>query len=206
MDETGGDKTSNVTMYKSSTNEVFYKGNFNLYIKYSLFAYTFMLTFGLPGNILCLLTLRLPTSSKTARGPLCFTLALVDATHLVLQYLRLSYTYYKSDDIRHASEVTCKLTDFQYVFLIHTDAWLIVVMSIDRLVAVFKPYTVKTLITPRRMKCFLMGLGLFFFVFDAELIFRYVPLSSNIQQNGNSLCLVVIKRIPYHSFSLFAVV
>ena len=142
------------------------------FTKYNVFTHTVMILFGIPGNILCILTIRQKSFSKMSRTPIIITLSLVDILYLIIQYIRTVYTHIHKRSILHISSITCKIGDFSYLFCVHMDAWMIVVMSIERFLAVYKPYTVKRIFTSVKIKCIVTSLILLFFLLDVELCFR----------------------------------
>ena len=143
-----------------------------LFTKYNVFTHTVMILFGVPGNILCILTTRQKSFLKMSRTPLIITLSLVDILYLIIQYTRTVYTYTHKRSILHISNITCKFADFSYLFCVHMDAWMIVVMSIERLVAVYKPYTVKKIFTSLKIKCLVISFTVLFLLLDGEFCFR----------------------------------
>ena len=143
-----------------------------LFTKYNVFTHTVMMIFGIPGNILCILTIRQKSFSKMSRTPLIITLSLTDILYLIIQYIRTVYTHTHKGSILDISNITCKFADFSYLFCVHMDAWMIVIMSIERLVAIYKPYTVKTIFTSMKIKCLVISFTLFFLLLDVEMCFR----------------------------------
>ena len=143
-----------------------------LFTKFNFYTHTIMLFFGIPGNILCILTIRQKSLSKMARTSISITLAIVDSLYLIVQYTRTVYNHLHKDTILNISNIICKFSDFSYLFCTHMDAWMIVLMSIERLVAVYKPYTVKRIFTPLKIKCVVISFVVFFILLDLEMCFR----------------------------------
>ena len=147
-------------------------GSHKLYVKYTFIAYAVMLTFGLPGNILSILTILQTSLSKAARSSLCVVLSVADICFLITQIVQMGFFHIAQINPVNFSPISCKLGDFCYCFFTHIDAFMIVLMSLERLVAVYKPHTVKTLVTPGRIKWTIFGLIVFFLIMDGELIVR----------------------------------
>ena len=148
-------------------------GSHKLYVKYTFIAYTVMLTFGLPGNILSIMTILQTSLSKAARSSLCVVLSSVaDICFLITQIVRMGFFHIVQINLVNFSTISCKLGDFCYCFFTHIDAFMIVLMSLERLVAVYKQHTVKTVVTPGRIKWIIFGLIVFFLILDGELIVR----------------------------------
>ena len=118
--------------------------------------------------------MRQKSLSKMARASITITLALVNSLYLITIYVRTIYYYVHKDSTVHISNIICKLSDFSYSFCTHMDAWLIVLMSIERLLAVHEPYTVKRIFTPLELKCIVIFSIIFFILLDIEMCFRSV--------------------------------
>ena len=144
----------------------------NMYVKYTVIAYAVMLTFGLPGNILSILTILQTPLSKAARSSLCVVLSVADICFLISQIVRMGFFHITEINFVDFSTITCKLGDFCYAFFTHIDAFIIILMSLERLLAVYKPCAVKTLITSVKINWTIFGLILFFLILDGEVIIR----------------------------------
>ncbi len=145
---------------------------FMLYVKYTFYAYSCMLVFGVPGNILVILTNTISVTHKAARNLICVALSVVDLCFLVIQYTRMAYLHFVWNDLKNVNVVTCKLSDYCYFLFSHLDAWMIVMMSVERLVAVYKPHLVKRIFSLRRAKWILAAMIFAFVAFDFDLTIR----------------------------------
>ena len=145
---------------------------YSVHVQYTIIAYTVMIICGLPGNILCILTIKKTSLRRTARASLCVLLSVVDSCFLITQYVRMIGHYLNQDDYINVSKIMCKFGDFSYIYFVHMDAFIIVLISIERLMAVYKPYLVKELVTSNKINGAIWVLGTFFFVLDGESIIR----------------------------------
>ena len=75
-----------------------------------------------------------------ARSYICTTLARADSGFLILDGVRGIFFYitqWKVDYLT-TSIATCKLNNPLIIYVVHIDAWMIVFLSIERLIAVFR--------------------------------------------------------------------
>ena len=134
------------------------------YVKYSFIAYSVMFTFGLPGNILYILSLEnifIKSSQK-----FFFMCSPISSRYLVFflvtQFTWIGYFYFKKTHSSNFSAITCKPGDFCFAFFTDFDAFMIILITLERLLAVYKPYAVKILITSVKIKWTIFFIILFF--------------------------------------------
>ena len=170
--DTGTDKNMSLFDDKTLDTTDYETIDYMTYVNYTAIAYSVMLAFGLPGNVLCIITLSQKAFSDMARTSVCVMLSLVDSFYLSMQHMRILAQYIRKMDVVHESIITCKMGAFCYSFLSHMDGFMIVLMSLERFLAVYKPHLVKILITPRRMKLAICCITVFFLIFDGESMIR----------------------------------
>ena len=157
-------------MQNMKTTATTYK--YEIYVKYTFMAYTIMLIFGIPGHILSILTITQTSLSKTSRTFLCVALSVVDSCFLITQYIRMAGHHIHNNDFVNVSHIVCKLGDFSFLYFTHMDAFIIVVISTERLLAIYKPHLVRKLVTPAKTKIIISILAIFFLILDGEFIIR----------------------------------
>ena len=162
--------TQNLTTVNREFNETGYVNS--VYVRYTLIAYTVMIVFGIPGHILSILTITKTSLRNTARASLCVMLSIVDSCFLITQYIRMAGHHIHQNDYVNESKLICKFGDFSFIYFAHMDAFMIVFISIERLLAVHKPHLVKKLITPTKAKGAIWILAAFFLFLDGETIIR----------------------------------
>ena len=145
---------------------------YSVHVQCTLIAYTVMIVFGIPGHILSILTITKTSLRRTARASLCVVLSIVDSCFLITQYIRMAGHYIHQNDYVNESKLMCKFGDFSFIYFAHMDAFMIVFISIERLLAVYKPYLVKKLITKTKAKGAICILTAFFLLLDGETIIR----------------------------------
>ena len=145
---------------------------YKTYVKFTFIAYTVMLIFGIPGHILSILTITQTSLFRTSRVSLCVALSVVDSCFLITQYVRMTGHHIHNNDSVNISNIVCKLGDFSFLYFTHMDAFIIILISIERLLAIYKPHVVKKLITPGKTKICICILAVFFLILDGEFIIR----------------------------------
>ena len=111
----------------------------------SIFEYVFyikivLLVIGIPGNIMCIYIMRQKTFKEMARSYICITLAIADSGFLILDGIRGIFFYITQweADYLTTSIITCKLNNPFIIYVVHLDAWMIVFLSVERLIAIFR--------------------------------------------------------------------
>ena len=79
-------------------------------------------------------------------------LAVVDTTVLYVSAFKTWLRFVAGVEWLHASTLACRSLMFLLLVALHLSAWLIVVLSADRFVAVWMPLRAMTLCTPRRAR------------------------------------------------------
>ena len=79
-------------------------------------------------------------------------LAVVDTTVLYVSAFKTWLRFVSGVEWLHASTLACRSLMFLLIVALHLSAWLIVVVSADRFVAVWMPLKAMTLCTPRRAR------------------------------------------------------
>ncbi len=126
---------------------------------------------GSAGNILIIKIMRRKRFRIMPRSLICLTLAITDLVFLINYFIT---------EILAAIGVNIYLTVWNFscrlylwlaplmTFLMHVDAWLVTMMSCERLTAVVWPLQVHTIITRGRIKAVICFIIIFFILFDFE--------------------------------------
>ncbi len=125
------------------------------------------------GHILSSIILSRPPFNELPHALFCLALAFVD---LALMIFQINISLIRIFTGQHGTAINrflCKFfVNFAYLGM-HLDAWIIVGLSGERVIAVFWPMRAKLIITKFRIKIFLFIAFLFFIVFDVETSVRY---------------------------------
>ncbi len=131
--------------------------------------------FGMSGNLLCLLIMLRPPVKEMAHSLMCAALALVDLIFMVFHFtvsLASIITGKHIVNLLWLNRPLCKFVIF-FQFCLHLDANIIVGLSIQRVICVFKPLQAAKIITKSRIKLYLAVISIFFFLFNGESAIRY---------------------------------
>ncbi len=129
--------------------------------------------FGLGGNSLCLAVMLKPPFSEMAHSIMCAILALVDLAFMAFQLIISLGEIITGEHVLWLSRPLCKFGIFFGYLCLHLDANIIVGLSIERVICVFKPLQAAHIITKFRIKVYLVVIVVFFVLFNGESAFRY---------------------------------
>ncbi len=158
------------------TNRGSYVGNefLDQFVSYSVLIIS---TFGIGGNFLCLLIMLHSPVKEMAVSTACATLALVDLVFMVFHFTISLTNIMTGKDIFHSivwqNRPLCKLVIFLPLLCLHLDANIIVGLSIQRVICVFKPLQAAPIITKFRIQIYLAVTFVFFVIFNGESAIRY---------------------------------
>ncbi len=128
---------------------------------------------GILGNGGTLWVMSVPPFTNMPHCVLCRALAVVDLLKLT-QHLTVAVLYSGWGLVLPiASRAACKVYAFLILTLTHLDAWCITSLAVERLLAVYVPLKMKSLISKRRVRILVSSLVVFFLLWNAELLYRY---------------------------------
>ncbi len=138
-------------------------------IKYAqLVAYVF----GIFGSLLIIVIMIRPTFRKMPKSRICLTLAIIDLSFLIYVFCTSLYEILNGVSPLLDNVILCRLNIPLTGFLTHMDAFLVIFLTTERLLAVIKPFHVNMIITIPRVKSIIAILAVLFFIFDGEVYFR----------------------------------
>ncbi len=154
---------------------------------------------GILGSCLIIAVMRLSKFKSMPRSLFYFSLAVVDL--LLCLYLMINTIVNRQygvtlDLISHES---CQMDRFVRIYLPHMDAWLLIALSGERLIAIVKPLNIGTIVTMLRVKVILVTMLMFFLIWDVEL-----SVTSGIVNQPDYLTnttMATCTRVNYYNFS-----
>ncbi len=132
--------------------------------------------FGIGGNFLCLLIMMRPPFSEMPHSLMCAALSLVDLIFMLYQLAISMAAVITNKDVAHfywLNRQLCKLGIFLPYLCIHLGANIIVGLSIERVICVFRPLQAAHIITKFKIKSYLAVIFIFFILMNWESAFRY---------------------------------
>ncbi len=147
--------------------------------------------FGLFGHILSLIILFRPPFIGMTHCLFCTSLGGVDSAYMILRlYIALVQIVIGESPILMNS-FSCKFIISFGFMCVHLDAWVIVGLSVGRLIGIFWPLRATIIITKYRIKIFLAIVFIFFIIFDGEMFIRRDLLVIENKENIVKKCQTV---------------
>ena len=127
----------------------------------------FLLTIGIVGNMLSMITLTRKNLRKTATSMFLIALSVTDTMVLMTGMLNSWLTSVYRMDMRRFSDIGCRVHWSVTYFSVHMAPWTLVTISLERLVAVYFPTRHRVLFTRARAVIAVAVLCLTFLMFDS---------------------------------------
>ncbi len=145
---------------------------------------------GLPGNLLIIKIMKEPPFSQMSHSIICVALALADIYYLIYLFVTTILELIMGLD---SYLKLCKIY-FSLVYLgYHLDAWFVVFLTYERLIAVSWPLKAGQIMTKTRIIIVIILLAVLFVIWDSVFIFRYGVFE---MQSGN-FTFEICDRINY---------
>ncbi len=129
--------------------------------------------FGALGHILSLIILLRQPFKEMPHSVICASLALVDLVFMLLNVNLALVRIVTGNRLMLMNRYLCKFIYSSTQLFLHLDAWILVGLGAERVVAVFYPLHAKMVITKFRIKVLLMIMFLFFLILDGETSIRF---------------------------------
>ncbi len=129
--------------------------------------------FGLLGHVLSLIILLRPPFSEMPHSIFCAALAFIDLAYMLMQLNVTVIRLVVGKQVLLINSVLCKFVASFIYLNVHLDAWTLVGLSGERLVAVFLPLRAKLIITKFRIKTYLVIMFILITLFHGEASVRY---------------------------------
>ena len=94
-----------------------------------------LLIFGCLGNGLCIVIWMKKEFIQMSRSFCCIILSLVDTTYLIINFSTIAYSYFEKRNLFLISGPVCRFIFFGVTFAQHMDSWIIVLLTIERLIS-----------------------------------------------------------------------
>ena len=127
---------------------------------------------GILGNVLCIIVLKNDVFRKTSTGFLMTCLAIADIVMLMTGPLRQWLIALLQWDIQLLSDFSCKLLSFTWFFSLQTSSWTLVLLTLARLISVWKPLNVATICSKRNMTIAWIAMVFLLAISDCYLLDR----------------------------------
>ncbi len=129
--------------------------------------------FGVFGSLLIIKIMLRPTFRKMPRHLTCIALATFNFLNLTYILVIDIFEIITGLPAVLMNIILCKLHPPLLTFCNHMDAWLITILTLDRMLAVARPFQINQIVTTFKIKIILIILIPFFFAWDAEMMIRF---------------------------------
>ena len=127
---------------------------------------------GIIGSVMIIIIMLRPTFRSMPRSLVCIALAVVDLLFLIKVLVVATYSIVNDIQLTQSSQMVCKFNGFLIYYFTHLDASFITILTLERLLAVARPYHVNQIITRFKITIIIGILVVIFLAWDGELIFR----------------------------------
>lgn len=157
------DSAQNGSNAGNITDEIPYEVNIMRYFFSVIFC--FIVLFGVAGNILTMIVLSSKKLNTTSTSFYLFALALVDLLYciLIIQKIFDNFVFFP-DNARNLSPVLCRISPVLTYFLTYFSCWLLVAVTIDRMICVVLPFQAKRFCTRKLSMAITTVIGTLSFV------------------------------------------
>ena len=168
-------------------------------VRMSFMAYVLpvVILVGLFGNFLSFIVLVTPSMRKTSVYFYLTILSLSDSIVLIVSAFKTWLRIVFSFELLHQSSISCKVIFFFLNLSYHTSAWIVVLVTLDRFVAVWLPFKSVILCTVMRAKIATCLLVLILIAYNSHILVlydlhplnnaTYCRLNPNIQEISSTL-------------------
>ena len=133
-----------------------------------------LIAFGTVGNILSILVLTRKSIRKSTTALYLTFLTLSDLAVLYTGLLRQWILHLFDYDIRHLSEVVCKLHTWLVYSSLDLSAWILIAVTLERIIAVWYPYSGKTKCSKMNAMVLMIVILIFVLSLNAHLLYGFV--------------------------------
>ena len=164
---------------------------------YALWSYVspILLTVGLIGNSLAVIVLSRKKVRETATAVFLIALACADTLLLLTWNVEKWFRIGLGIRMRSYSLVACKVHAQATHFAGHMAPWILVLLSFERLVAVYLPIRHKVWFSRKKAILIILSLSLICFLYDIHDLFVYTILGNEcvINKNFKASAIVIMK-------------
>ncbi len=133
-----------------------------------------------------------PKFSTKARRILCFSLAITDVMMIIVNFLISTLEMLYGTAVYNIHRILCKVHNPVVYIICHINAWILILLTFERLIAVFRPFNIHDIFSAARVKGIVTTLVVISIIWNGELAYRF----DLINEGNSSYC------ISLHDFNL----
>ncbi len=148
---------------------------------------------GMLGSLIIIKIMLRPTFRQMPRSLVYTALALINLLFLIYVTMTTIYDIVHGNDPAVLNIYMCTINFPILGFLTHMDAWLLCVLTLERVFCVVRPFHIRQIVNSFRTKILLTTLTLFFLIWNAELAFRMDLLNVTDPQTNvtSQVCQII---------------
>ena len=159
----------------------------------------FINVLGIIGAVTIIAVMRMPHFKSMPRSLLYISLAIIDLIFCIYLMITRIWVLGFVDALGQSNRIGCRIDRFLVRFLAHMDAWLLIILTGERMIAIVKPLEVNTIVTRSKVKVILVSVAIFFAILDGE---RAASSDlANASSELTNITMTVCTRVNYHNLS-----
>ncbi len=154
---------------------------------------------GMVGAVTIIAVMRMPHFRSMPRSLLYISLAIIDLVFCIYLMITRVWVLGFVEALGQSSRIGCQIDRFLVRFLAHMDAWLLITLTGERMIAIVKPLEVNTIVTRSKVKVVLVSMAMFFTILDGE---RCASSDlANASSQLTNITMTVCARVNYYNLS-----
>lgn len=133
-----------------------------------------LILLGTVGNSLSILVLTRKSIRSSTTALYLTVLAFSDLLVLYSGLLRQWIRFLFNEDVRHVSQFGCKLNIWLVYSSLDFSAWILIAVTLERVISAWLPHNAKTVCTRKSAAAFLISIGVFVLVLNSHLLYGMV--------------------------------
>ncbi|KAH3848485.1 G-protein coupled receptor daf-37-like [Dreissena polymorpha] len=156
-----------------------------------------LILLGTIGNSLSILVLTRRSIRVSTTALVLTVLACSDLLVLYSGPLRQWLVFLFKTDVRHVSEAGCKINMWLVYSSLDFSAWILIIVTLERMVSAWLPHRAKTVCTQRNAVVFLIAVGVFILAINSHMLYGMV---FKIDENTNKIVMCIEIDQSYKDF------
>ncbi len=161
--------------------------NYLMISRIILYVTVVLFVIGTIGNCIVLKVMNDDSFSTRPRRILCSSLAVTDLLLLVLNLIIPILEMLHSKAVSSINQILCKLYSPMLYFVSHINAWILIFLTFERLVAVFLPFNIHDIFSAAKVKGTIIIFTVLSLIWNAEQVYRF----ELIKMGNYSVCISI---------------
>jgi len=159
-----------------------------------------LILLGTLGNILSIFVLTRKSIRASTTALYLTVLAFSDLVVLYSGLLRQWILFLFGEDVRQVSEGGCKLHMWLVYSSLDFSAWILIAVTLERVISAWLPHNAKTICTKKSAIAFLIGIAVFIFVLNGHILFGMI-YETVVKDDGTTKVVKCTEiNVQYYNF------